>query len=595
MRDASAATTTITCTNLAATAATASGPNSLSYDDSAGTCFATSNGVTEGKALRDITFISQAGAPEVFRIGTGGSTTSLTAHNGCSLGTFTAAAGVSCSSTRNTVGTETGTVSIDGENGATIRMTINYTISNGGSDLAYNSASVTITTTDAASDSSPAAQRAVQGSVTRSQSVVIGQNFGSRVSNVATGPGGAPGSGGIIPSGTVPGTQPDGGTPVQQFGMAGLDTDDEPPFQTNGSTLRGLAMLASFDTSRTLAAADTADSPIGGPEQRIFLSTESPITIWGHGSFTDVENTRNRTDEDNRYDGSVWGYNLGADYRFSSALVAGMSVGYAKTDITTTFETGTYEEDTWNLSPYVIYTPSDTLTFSAIAGYAFGDVAKSRNTSVTGNTDSKSWYLQVDVRQTFQPIAESPLLVTGGLGALTSRNTLDAYSESDGSRVEESSVNTVQLKPNAELAYAMQIGETAVTPFVKGAYVHDFTDQTNGDAGAFDLGGGLRVAAGESGLSGSIEGSRLVGRDDYREYSVSAFLAYGFSVSGADGGFAGIASPYVGTSLSDSGTPEVAAGATLIDLDDRFSSKLSVSGDPSANRAAMMITVDLKF
>jgi hypothetical protein len=579
-RDAFAATTTITCTNLG----TKTSNSHVFYDDSAGTCAAV-NGSGSSNDLRDIVFeVNNTNlVDEQFKIGTG-SGSSSSAHRGCSMGGFNAAAGNPCQSDRANATNETATVTIDGENGATIRMTVNYTLVVSG-NATFNSASVTITTADAASSGSSAtALRAVQGSVTRSQSVILGQNFGARVANATTGP--------------DLGTVPDTAAPTQQFGFASAGLLDDPmgrKTRTEGTTLSGLAMLASFDTSRVLAAAQTANSPTDGAEQRTLISRESPITIWGHGSFTDIENTRNRTGEDNRYDGSVWGYNLGADYRFSPALVTGMSVGYAKTDITTTFETGTYEEDTWNLSPYVIYTPSDSLIFSAIAGYSFGNVAKSRNTSVTGDTDSQSWYLQVDVRQTFQPMAESPLQVTGGLGALTSRNMLDAYTESDGSQVAESSVNTVQLKPNVELAYPAQIGETALIPFVKGAYVHDFTDQTNGDAGAFDLGGGLRVAAGGSGLSGSIEGSRLVGRDDYSEYTVSAFVAYGFQVSAADGGFAAIASPYVGTSLSDSGAPEISAGATLIDLDDRFSSKLNVSGDPGAQRASMLITIDLKF
>ena len=578
-RDAFAATTTITCTNLAAANASTS---HVAYDDSVGTCAAV-NGSGSSNALRDIVFeVNNSNlSNEQFKIGTGSSNT---AHRGCSIGTFNAAAGDACSTDRANATNETATVTIDGENGATIRMTVNYTLVVGGATT-FNSASVTITTADAASsDSSAAALRALQGSATRAQSVIIGQNFGSRVANVTAGP--------------DIGTVPDTAAPTQQFGFASSCLLDDPMVKktrTEGTTLGGLAMLASFDTSRVLAAAQNADSATDGAEQRTLLSRESPITIWGHGSFTDIENTRNRTGEDSRYDGSVWGYNVGADYRFSPALVAGMSVGYAQTDITTTFDSGTYEEDTWNLSPYVIYRPSDMLTFSAIAGYAFGDVARSRNSTVTGNTDSQTWYLQVDARQTFQPIADSPFRVTGGLGALTSRNTLAAYTESDGSRVAESSVNTVQLKPNAELAYSFQISETSLTPYVKAGYIHDFTDQTNGDAGAFDLGGGVRFASGGTGLSGSIEGSRMVGRDDYSEYTLSGLVAYGISFTGRDGSFAGTASPYVGTSLSDSGTPEISAGATLADIDDRFSSKLSLSGDPAAQRADVMITLDLKF
>lgn len=582
-RDAFAATTTITCD---VSATITSEDSHVFYDDSAGTCVAV-DGSGVSNDLRDIVFeVNNTNlSNEQFKIGTG---SSITAHRGCSIGTFNAAAGNACASDRTPssgVRNETATVTIDGENGATIRMTVNYTLEYSKA-ASFQSASVTITTADAASSSGSAAAalRAVQGSVTRSQSVILGQNFGARVANATTGP----------DLGTVPDTV----APTQQFGFASVGLLDDPmgrKTRTEGTTLSGLAMLASFDTSRVLAAAQTADSPTDGPEQRTLLTRESPITIWGHGSFTDIENTRNQTGEDSRYDGSVWGYNLGADYRFSPALVAGMSVGYAQTDIATTFEAGTYDEDTWNLSPYVIYRPSDMLTFSAIGGYAFGDVARSRNGTVTGNTDSQTWYLQVDVRQTFQPIADSPLRVTGGLGALTSRNTLDAYTESDGNRVAESSVNTVQLKPNAELAYSFQISQTSLTPYVKAGYIHDFTDQTNNDAGAFDLGGGLRFASGGTGLSGSIEGSRMVGRDDYQEYTLSGLVAYGISFTGRDGNFAGTASPYVGTSLSDSGTPAISAGATLTDIDERFSSKLSLSGDPGARRANMLITIDLKF
>ncbi|BDW94508.1 hypothetical protein MACH10_01930 [Thalassospira tepidiphila] len=325
------------------------------------------------------------------------------------------------------------------------------------------------------------------------------------------------------------------------------------------------------------------------------MGAESAFTIWGHGSFTDIENTRNRSGEDSRFDGSVWGYNLGADYRVSPKLVAGLSIGYAQTDITTTFESGSYEEDTWNISPYVIYTPSETLTFSTITGYTFGDVSRSRDSNVTANTDSRSFYLQVDGRQTFQPIAESPVRISAGLGALVSRNSLSAYSESDGTQVGESSVNTIQIKPNAELAYPTQIGGAGMVPYVNVAYIHDFTDQINGDAGAFDLGGGLRFTAGNTGLSGSIEGSRLFGREDYDEYTVGGLVAYGISFSGKDGNFAGIVSPYLGTNLSEAGAAEMSVGATLVDFGDRLSGKLNVSGNPGTRRAGVMVMVDIKF
>ncbi|AJD53024.1 hypothetical protein SAMN02744133_11488 [Thalassospira xiamenensis M-5 = DSM 17429] len=128
-RDAFAATTTITCTNLAAANASTS---HVAYDDSDGTCVAANN-ENNSTALRDIVFQVRNSnlSVEQFRIGTGGSSDDA-AHRGCRLGAFNAAAGASCTNDRENATNETATVTIDGENGATIRMTVNYTLVVGG-------------------------------------------------------------------------------------------------------------------------------------------------------------------------------------------------------------------------------------------------------------------------------------------------------------------------------------------------------------------------------------------------------------------------------------------------------------------------------
>lgn len=582
-RDATAGTTTITCDISAANNVQ---NNTVTYDHSAGTCILTNNAISPSTGLHDAVFFNQRGGNEEFRIGNGVGHNSNT-HNGCSMGSFTAAAGVSCHSNRTGNTTETATVTYDGDNGSTIQMTVSYTLAAPGDVFTYNSGSVTITRPDAASAAKPAAQKAVQGSVSRSQSVVIGQNFGSRVAS-ASGPGGP-----SISTTTAPDTRPDTDIPPQS------NLSDDTVTGATGTTLRGLAMIASFDTSRMLSLTQNADDPAGGPAhgpaQRAALTGDRPFTIWGHGSFTDVKNTRNRTNEDNRYNGDVWGYNLGADYRVEPGLVVGLTVGFSQTDISTTFESGTYQEDTWNVSPYVIFSPSDTLAVSAIAGYAYGDVDHMRDSGITGSTKSKSWYLQVDARQSYEPFADMPFRVTAGLGTLLSRSSLDAYSESDGSQVAESTVNTVQLKPNAELAYSATVDSVALTPYVKAAYLHDFTDKTNGDAGAFDLGGGLRIVSGDTGWSGGVEGTRLVGRDDYREYTFSGLVAYGFTVGDADGNAAGIASPFLRSDLSSNGAPTVSTGVSFADLSDSLTGNLNVIRNTGADTTDARVTVGIKF
>lgn len=115
----------------------------------------------------------------------------------------------------------------------------------------------------------------------------------------------------------------------------------------------------------------------------------SPFTVWGHGSFTSVDNDYIRGTNDNRYDGDVWGYNVGLDYRFDDTLIAGLSLGYTDTDLTTAFNNGSYRETGWTASPYVIFRAIENLTITGEAGYGMGDIDVTRdNNAVSGRTDS---------------------------------------------------------------------------------------------------------------------------------------------------------------------------------------------------------------
>lgn len=354
-------------------------------------------------------------------------------------------------------------------------------------------------------------------------------------------------------------------------------------------------MLASFDTSRMLSAVENSADPLIGGDQRVGVEALRPFTFWGHGSFTSVENDRNQANDDARYDGDVWGYNLGLDYRFQSNLVAGVSLGYSQTDITTTFNTGTYDETSWTVSPYAIFQPTSNITLSAIGGYGFGDVDRSRDNGVTGTTDSTAWFLSLKGGYELLPVEDMPLSVTLGLGALLSRKKLEAFTESDGSAVAESITNTIQLKPSFEAAYRFDLSGTSLQPFVKADYLHDFTDMTNGDAGAFDLGGGLRISSSETGLSGALEGSRLVGRDDYTEYTFSGLIAYGFGLGGEGSAQLGVASPYVQSSFSQDGQREIGTGVRFAGLGGALTSKLSLNQSLATSATEGRFSLDLSF
>ncbi len=450
---------------------------------------------------------------------------------------------------------------------------------------------VTFSVTCVTSDDTSASFTNLYGSISRSQSAIIGRNVDARIASA-------------FDSGDE-NTQQSSSTgfaPTLGFSQTNL-TGDRPG--SRGTSIRELAMLASFDTSRMVfAAAGDQQDPFKGVQDRSGLSSNQPYTVWGNGSFTSVDNTRNRTNDDSRMNGDVWGYNLGVDYRYRPELVTGVSLGYSQTNLTTTFNSGTYDETNWTISPYAMYQPMDGVTVSAIAGYSIGNVDRTRDTTVTGNTDSGVWFASLNGDYKIRPSAEKPLDITARIAVLVSRKTVDAFTESDGTDVAKSTTDTRQLKPGLEAAYSFDAQGTALQPFVKADYVHDFTDATNGDKGAFNLGGGLRIASGKTGLSGSIEGERMVGRNDYKEYTVSGLIAYSFDIGGNGAGQLGIASPYVKTNFNttandgQSGSQVYGTGIKFISDGGAFNTELSLTQSftaASTAETAGQVRAELKF
>lgn len=364
-------------------------------------------------------------------------------------------------------------------------------------------------------------------------------------------------------------------------------------------SVKELTTLVSFDTSQIiLTEASNEQDHLKGTQQRRGALGDRPYTVWGHGSFTSVDNTRNRTDDDSRYDGDIWGYNIGMDYRFQPKLVAGVSIGYLETDLTTTYNSGTYDETSWTVSPYAMYHPMNGVTLSAIAGYSMGDVDLTRGTTVTGNTDSDMWFASLNGSHEHTPNPNIPLDLTTKLAVLVSRKTVDAFTENDNTVVAKSTSNTCQLKPGIEASYSFDAHGTTLHPFAKADYVHDnFTNETNGDSGAFNLGGGLRIASGKTGLGGYIEGERLVGRDDYKKYTVSGLLTYNFGVGGDGKSKLGIASPYIKSNFNPDSGQSFGTGLKFNSASDDFSAEFGLTHTmaPGIADTAGQVRAGLKF
>ncbi len=430
-------------------------------------------------------------------------------------------------------------------------------------------------------ETSETTSKAVTSAVARSQTTVIQQNIGARVATVigSTGGGTVGGGTGAGSTGGAGGTgaggpdSNDDGNSFTQVGFADQFSTLNDADRDTRDVMRGLAMRSSFDSSilaadmardSALALGPTDQGPVGGAsgvDGRSALANASPFTVWGHGSYTSVDNDYNNGTADNRYDGDVWGYNLGADYRFENNVIAGVSLGYNDTDLTTTFNDGTYAETAWVVSPYAIFSPVKDLNIVTEAGYSQGDIDVTRdNDAVNGATESAMWYASLKGVYAYRPLEDTPLTLSPSVSLLAARKTIDGYTESDGTFVDSSRSNTRQIKPAIEAAYDFGFNSLTVTPFVETGMIHDFTDELNNDKTAFNIGGGVRLSDRDTGLNAALEGSYLAGRADYTEYTIGGTLSYGFELRDLDGKPVGLMSPFFGSDVDEYGNQSMIGG-----------------------------------
>ena len=494
--------------------------------------------------------------------------------------------------------------------------TFNFTVSAATTSAQLNvqltaPASITLSCAATASsnnNSESTTKSAVVSAVSRLQTKLLQQNIKSRVSS-AVGP-----ANNANTSHFSSETPSSGATATDSTSFINNTRyDDENSLTDRDDALRRMAMMGSFDSSTGLGMDMLGLGPTdqendgdvggaGGIDGRSALQNTSPFTVWGHGSFASVDSDYVNGGTDNRYDGDVWGYNVGLDYKFADALIAGLSLGYTDTDLTTAFNSGSYQETGWTASPYIIYRPVANLNIVAEAGYGMGDIDVTRdNNTVSGNTESDMWYTAMTTSYRVRPIDTLPASLTPSLAFLAGRKAVDTYRESDGTTVDETTANTRQIKPAIEAAYDFTPTQSlTVTPFLETGLIYDFTDEINDDKTAFNLGGGVRLSDAMTGLNAALEGSYLAGRADYTEYTVGGTVTYGFAISDDQGRELGIITPFFASNLNEYGNQRMRTGFGFDT--GRMTSQLALShmmsvanDDDDSNSSAVEISMSLPF
>ncbi len=318
------------------------------------------------------------------------------------------------------------------------------------------------------------------------------------------------------------------------------------------------SLMASNDNGRKIGfgVSQTADggNPVSsGPRTGLSAPGAGTVTVWGAAGETRLAHDYNAGRSDSLYDGTVWIYNTGLDYRASEVLTLGAAVGYSDSDLTTVYNDGTYDETMLLITPYLLYESPSGLDISLFGGYGggevdltdrFGQESGQAGAPFTASTDTTLLFGAARVLGTMTFLENDALEVSPNVSLLGSRKTLEGYTDSANRTIDGTTATMLRLIPGLEIGYRFDFTGGTVTLFASGGLVLDFLDVVGDDDMAYSLGGGIRLET-DAGLSVSLEGQRELGRDAVEQQRlVGGTLSYGFALGAA--GQAGTLTPRLG-------------------------------------------------
>lgn len=242
-----------------------------------------------------------------------------------------------------------------------------------------------------------------------------------------------------------------------------------------------------------------------------------------------VNMTGSRFDYDkanSKFDGNLISGMVGADYRLTDKFIAGVGLGYERTDIDTDFNTGTEEAEGFTVAPYAVYLIDNVFSVNASFGYSQLEYDLTRTEQndrniVMGNTESDRWFGSLNANGNW---AMDNWMLGASLGTMYVEEDKDGFTETGSGALTVGSVKTEigRASVGANVGYEVSKG---VTPYVKTKYSYDYEDGGSDDQNTIDAGLGLRVNKGN--ISAGIEASGTQ-KGDYQSLNLSANLRVTF-------------------------------------------------------------------
>ncbi len=252
--------------------------------------------------------------------------------------------------------------------------------------------------------------------------------------------------------------------------------------------------------------------------------------LWFNGAYTSLSNDFTAT----AYDGDVITGMVGIDYRLNDRLTIGVAGGYETTDLDTTFNLGSYNQDGYSVTPYMVFRISRNFAVNAAGTYSWLSTDVSRTGgAVTGNFDSTRATGAVNLVGNW---SAGKWRFGTILGYLYINQDDDGYVESTGAAIASTTTEIGQGRVGGRIGYNLGKVET----YFSGRYEYDFTApgsqtivttggavSTPNDRSGFTLAAGLRFQLAPN-VSGGLEGTTTQGRDNQDIYGVNGTLRFEF-------------------------------------------------------------------
>lgn len=233
-------------------------------------------------------------------------------------------------------------------------------------------------------------------------------------------------------------------------------------------------------------------------ERQVSSTDEEPsrLALWT-GGFV---NFGSRDSKGIDLDHTLVGTTVGADYKFSSNVIAGIGLGYGR-DVTEIGDSGTETKgQAFSAALYGSYRPMDRFFFDGLVGYSFLDFDSQRFVSDTGDIASG----QRSGNQIFGSLSLSyeyrneAFLISpyGSVDASWSR--LDGYSEAGATlynlRFDDQETTTISGIVGLRAEYSVPMSWGLLRPKTRLEYTHDFTGTSRAGMGYASFSNGFPYA-----------------------------------------------------------------------------------------------------